>query len=64
MNDFSVNEVDSADILDQLSDPISNNEVKNKMIDDDFSILEKSVEYIISLKSQNFKRYLIQFCAK
>ena len=52
MNDFSVNEVDSADILDQLSDPQVETETTEKKIDELISLYEKIGEKIISFRQQ------------
>ena len=50
MNDFSVNEVDSADILDQLSDPICHDDLKETDEEDDFNIFEEFLKSINSVK--------------
>ena len=50
MNRFSVNEVDIADILDQLSDPKSKSSNKLKKIDQEINYLEKIIKKLVSYK--------------
>lgn len=59
MNDFSVNEVDSADILYQLSDPKSNKKIEDKKMDDDNTLLEQAIQYIIRFKKKLNKRVFL-----
>tara|TARA_B100000579_G_scaffold434428_1_gene455307 strand:+ start:1084 stop:2568 length:1485 start_codon:yes stop_codon:yes gene_type:complete len=53
MNDFSVNEVDSADILDQLSDTKINENIKLKKLKDGETYLDKLFNKLIDLRKKS-----------
>ncbi len=55
MHDVAVNEVDSADILDQLSDEKSQNKKKKNEIDPDITTLEKFFEFINNVRGRFLK---------
>tara|TARA_B100000945_G_scaffold318805_1_gene324476 strand:+ start:933 stop:2423 length:1491 start_codon:yes stop_codon:yes gene_type:complete len=55
MNQFSVNEVDSADILDQLSDPRNQYSKKLKKVDQKISYLEKIVNKLVFYKNKSIQ---------
>ncbi len=55
MNQLSVNEVDLADILDQLSDPKSENYKKVRKFDQEINYLEKIIEKLVYYKMKSIK---------
>ena len=59
MNKFSVNEVDIADILDQLNDPKSSNPKKLKKTDQEINYLEKIIQKLISYKNRFRKMFFL-----
>tara|TARA_Y100000994_G_scaffold163005_1_gene133866 strand:+ start:87 stop:1577 length:1491 start_codon:yes stop_codon:yes gene_type:complete len=65
MNNLSVNEVDSADILDQLSDPRKHYSQKLKKVDEKISYIEKIFYKLASYKTESIKLlFLIQSIVK
>ncbi len=59
MNQCAVNEIDTSDILDQLSDPITDNSNKTKKVKQEINILEKTIEKLYSYKLQFKKVFLL-----